>query len=117
MDVVSFFERLKMLSGGKAGMVLVHNGIVRDHSRDGRPVASIDVEADSVRLEAILEEARRLPGITAVLAEVRQGHLKVGEDVMLLGVAGDIRDNVISAMTSTLDRIKKEVTKKKEYRD
>ncbi len=34
---------------------------------------------------------------------------------MLLGVAGDVRQNVIHALAVTLDRIKQEVTKKQEF--
>lgn len=115
MNANSFLKRLKDTAGGKAGMILIHNGVVRDHSRDGRPVSAVDVEADRMRLDEIIRDAKKLPGVLAVDADIREGHLKVGDDVMLLGVAGDIRDNTISALALTLDRIKKEVTKKKEY--
>lgn len=115
MNINSFLMKLKEAAGGKAGMILIHNGIVRDHARDGRPVSAVDVNVDHAHLNKIINDARRLPGVLAVEAEIREGHLEVGDDVMLLGVAGDIRDNTISALASTLDRIKKEVTKKKEY--
>ncbi|MGB9712624.1 MAG: molybdenum cofactor biosynthesis protein MoaE [Dissulfurimicrobium sp.] len=115
MNIDSFLKRLKDAAGGKAGMVLIHNGVVRDHSRDGRPVCAVDIEVDRKRLDEIIRDARRLPGVVAVDTEIREGRLNVGDDVMLLGVAGDIRDNTISALSLTLNRIKKEVTKKKEY--
>jgi molybdopterin synthase catalytic subunit len=43
--------------------------------------------------------------------------LAVGEDVMLLVVAGDVRENVIAVLRDTLDAIKSEVTRKTEYFD
>jgi molybdopterin synthase catalytic subunit len=39
----------------------------------------------------------------------------VGEDVMYIVVAGDIRENVISALQDTLNTIKSTVTQKTQY--
>ena len=115
MDLSGFVTRIKKGLQGDVGMILVHDGIVRDFSRDGRPVVSIDVRVDWERLSQILNDARVLPGIKRVEAEMREGRLCIGEDIMLLGVAGDTRENVIKALASTLDRIKKEVTTSKEF--
>ncbi|MDL1980525.1 MAG: hypothetical protein LWX02_03420 [Deltaproteobacteria bacterium] len=41
--------------------------------------------------------------------------LSVGDDVMLLVVAGDIRKNVIKVLSEAIDDIKSTVTKKTEY--
>ncbi len=109
-------QRLKEAAGGGAGMILLHNGVVRASSRQGEPVSAIEVEADLERLEAIVSEARAMDGILAVEAELNTGRLEVGDDIMLLGVAGDIREHVISCLSITLDRIKAEVTKKREFR-
>ncbi len=115
MDFAKFRQQLKDEAGGDAGMILIHNGIVRNFSRDGSPVGSIDIEVNYDKLDEIMEEARKMKGVVAAKVEIRSGRLSVGDDVMLLGIAGDIRDNVISALTITLNRIKSEVTKKKEY--
>ena len=114
MDVNAMLKRLNQQSQGRAGMILVHNGIVRGHSRDGRPVVAVEVEVDRERLEEVLEEGRNLPGITAVEFHVNEGRLEVGDDVMFLGVAGDIRDHVIQGLAHILNRIKSEVTSKRE---
>nr|WP_246325300.1 molybdenum cofactor biosynthesis protein MoaE [Dissulfurirhabdus thermomarina] len=98
----------------RAGMVLVHNGVVRGTSRDGTPVSAVEIRVDRARLAEILAETRALPGIVAAEAEIREGTLRVGEDVMLLGVAGDVRERVIAALARALDRIKAEVTRKRE---
>ena len=41
--------------------------------------------------------------------------LAVGDDVMLLAVAGDIRENVIATLSDTLNAIKATVTSKTEF--
>ncbi len=76
----------------------------------------VEVRADPGRLEEILDEARKSPGIVAVEAQIAQGTLEVGDDLMLLAVAGDLRENVISTLRSTLDRIKAEATFKREIK-
>lgn len=116
LDIESMRSRLKAAAEGRAGMILIHNGIVRNSSRSGEPVAKIDVSVDRAKLDEILNEARQFPGIVAVEVEINEGVLEVGDDVMLLGVAGDIRENVLNCLSGTLNRIKKEVTSKKEYR-
>ncbi len=115
MDIERFRQQLKDKAGAKAGMILIHNGLVREYSRDGAPCSSLDLEVDFKRLSEIMDEARSLPGVLAADVEIRPGHLEKGQDVMLLGIAGDFRENVISALSHCLDRIKKEVTKKKEH--
>lgn len=100
----------------KAGMVLCHNGVVRATSRDGRRVTGLEVDVDHARLEAVITKARRIPGIVDVqvwIAEKRA--LEVGDDVMLLVVAGDIRENVIRTLEDTLNAIKTSVTSKTEF--
>jgi molybdopterin synthase catalytic subunit len=41
-------------------------------------------------------------------------YLTVGEDVMVLAVAGDIRENVIAVFSEVLDAVKSTVTRKTE---
>lgn len=97
----------------KAGMVLYHNGVVRDSSRDGRPVTGLTVTVDQEKLDGILDRTRAMPGIVEVLVHINSNMtLAVGDDVMYLAVAGDIREHVISALTYALNRIKNEATSK-----
>jgi molybdopterin synthase catalytic subunit len=97
-----------------AGMILCHNGVVRATSRDGKPVTELTVKVDRERLEEIIAEMKKRPGIIEVLAEVREGKLSVGEDVMLVAVAGDFRENVFPVLMDTVNAIKKDVTRKTE---
>lgn len=100
----------------RAGMVLCHNGVVRATRRDGRPVSGLKVEVDHERLRRVLQEQRSREGIVDIQVDIAENRfLSVGEDVMVLAVAGDIRERVISVLADTLDAIKSEVTKKTEY--
>ena len=100
----------------KAGMLLCHNGVVRGYARDGRKVKGLRVAVDHVRLDRILASQRKRPGIIDIRVAIAEDRdLAVGEDVMILVVAGDIRENVIAVLTDTLNQIKTTVTEKTEY--
>ena len=98
------------------GMVLCHNGVVRATSRDGRKVSGLRVAADHEKLRHLLAEQKLRPGIVDIRVEIAENRdLSVGDDVMLLLVAGDIRENVIAVLSDTLNLIKSTVTSKTEY--
>ena len=100
----------------KVGMILCHNGVVRGTSRDGRKVSGLRVAADWEQLDDVLAEHRARPGIIDIQVEIAADRdLKVGDDVMMLVVAGDIRDNVIEVLGDTLNAIKHTVTAKTEF--
>lgn len=100
----------------KAGMILAHNGVVRQTSRDGKAVTGLRVAVDRPRLERIITRQKQVPGIIEILVEIfDETDLAVGDDVMLLVVAGDIRETVISVLSETLNAIKSTVTQKTEY--
>ena len=100
----------------KVGMILCHNGVVRGTSRDGRNVSGLRVAANMEQLDKVLAEQRARPGIIDIQVEIAADRdLKVGDDVMLLVVAGDIRDNVIQVLGDTLNAIKHTVTAKTEF--
>ncbi|MFZ0133360.1 MAG: molybdenum cofactor biosynthesis protein MoaE [Desulfobacterales bacterium] len=100
----------------RVGMLLCHIGIVRATSRDGRPVKGLEVGVDHDVLKGILAEGRLKPGIVAIEVHIAENrYLAVGEEVMLLVVAGDVRENVLAALHATLEAIKKTATRKTEY--
>ena len=99
----------------KVGMILCHNGVVRGTSRDGRPVSGLTVTVDREALDDILAEQKQRPGIVDILVEIQGGSLIVGDDVMFIVVAGDLRDHVIPVLADTLNAIKKRVTRKTEH--
>ena len=100
----------------QVGMILCHNGVVRGTSRDGRKVTGLRVAVDRDRLAAVLDEQRARQGILDIQVEIAADKdLAVGDDVMMLVVAGDIRENVIASLTDTLNAIKSSVTAKTEF--
>ncbi len=100
----------------EAGMVLVHNGVVRGFSRDGRRVTGMRVKTDRRRLAEIIVEQKKRPGIVEILADIAdERDLGLGDDVMFLVVAGDLRENVIQVLSDTLNAIKAEVTSKTQF--
>ncbi|MCP4349653.1 MAG: molybdenum cofactor biosynthesis protein MoaE [Desulfobacterales bacterium] len=100
----------------KVGMILCHNGVVREASRDGRKVSGLKITVDHQKLEQIISEHKKRPGIIEILVEINEGRdMSVGDDVMFLVVAGDIRENVISTLGDTLNAVKTTVTQKTEF--
>jgi molybdopterin synthase catalytic subunit len=100
----------------RVGMMLCHVGVVRSSSRDGRPVTGLRVAVDPERLAAVLETHRRRPGIVDIQVEIAADRdLALGETVMHLVVAGDVREHVIETLADTLDAVKRTVTRKTEY--
>jgi len=98
------------------GMYLCHNGVVRSFSRDGRSVVGVELTVDRVRLEEILSTARLMEGVSVIRVWINEGHLEVGEDIMYVLVGGDIRPNVIEALTALIGMIKSEVVTEVERR-
>ena len=117
MDLASMIAAIKQHPDfDKAGMVLSHNGVVRSTSRDGRRVKGLKVSVNHARLKQILAEQKRRSGIVDIRVEIAEDRdLTVGDDVMYLVVAGDIRENVIAVLADTLNQIKSTVTQKLEY--
>lgn len=98
------------------GMILCHNGVVRSTSRDGRRVSGLKIEVDHAGLATVIEANKKKPGIIEILIEIVEDiNLSVGDDIMMLVVAGDIRDNVIKVLHETLNAIKTTVTSKTQY--
>lgn len=117
MDINAMIAQIRQRPDvDKAGMILSHLGVVRASSRQGRPVRGLRVTVDQERLDRVLTEAKRRPGIVDVLVRINADKdLEIGDPVMALVVAGDIRENVIGALSDTLDAIKSGVTRKTEY--
>lgn len=117
MNMSKLIDRVKKHPDfNQAGMILCHNGIVRNTSRDGREVSGLKIMVDHEKLGQVIESHKKLTGIVDIQIEIAENRtLNVGEDVMLLVVAGDIREHVIAALSATLNAVKSTVTKKTEY--
>ena len=98
----------------KAGMIASHIGIVRSFSRDGNTVEAVDVQFDHAKIDQVISDIRSRPGIVDVLIQTNSGHLLVGDEIMTVVVAGDIRENVFPALIDTVERLKSEASTKTE---
>lgn len=99
---------------GSAGMLLCHNGFVRSTSRRGDEVESLQVTADREKIQEIKQWSLSQTGIIAVEIEALEGRFEVGDDLLFVVVAGDIRENVFEAMRATVERLKTEGVSKSE---
>ncbi len=109
-DIADWIRDIKARPGSSAiGMILAHQGIVRGTSRSGEPVTGMSLATDFTRFVEALAEAGTWPGIFAVRGWVNEGQLSVGDDVMRLVVAGDIREHVFEGLQRLVTLIKTEV--------
>jgi len=97
------------------GMILIHNGIVRKSSKDGKKnVSSMNVSYDKKLLEQKITQLKMTQGIIDVVAFINEGNLNVGDDIMLVVVAGDRRSNILKPFEEFIEYIKKYVVKEHE---
>jgi molybdopterin synthase catalytic subunit len=117
MDLLKMIEAAKKHpEADRIGMILCHNGVVRGTSRDGRDVSGLRITVDHDKLKAVIAKNKQQPGIVDILVEIAEDRdLAVGDDVMFLVVAGDIREHVIAALTDTLNAVKSSVTNKTQF--
>ena len=116
-EISERIERIKAMPGaGGIGMILAHQGIVRGATRAGEPVKGMLLRADWGRFAEALAEARTWPGVVAADGWVNEGELAVGDDIMKVVVAGDIRENVFGALQRLVGIIKSEVVTESELR-
>lgn len=109
-DVNQWIEDIKAQpEAAGIGMILAHRGIVRSHTRAGDPVSEMVLGVDRERMATAVEEALTWDGIIAVRAWINEGLLKVGDDIMSVVVAGDIRDNVFDGLARLVKILKTEV--------
>ena len=117
VDVSGWISEVKAQPDSSGiGMILSHQGIVRGTTRAGEPVAGMILHADRERLDEAVAEARTWPGVIAVRAWINEGQLAVGDDIMKVLVAGDIRENVFGALQRLVGLIKTEVVTESETR-
>lgn len=96
------------------GMILVHNGIVRATSKQGKPVRGMKLSYDEEKLRTVVSEQKKKGGILDIKVWINRGDLKVGDDIMLLLVAGRFRTDVLPVFESLLSAIKQEIVSERE---
>ncbi len=97
-----------------AGMILIHNGIVRATSKDGKPVKGMKLTYNKDKLNEVIQEIKKRDGILDVKVWINEGELKIGDDIMKVLVAGRLRTDVFPALQELVGKIKKEVVNEEE---
>jgi len=117
MDISKTIKELKKRPEfiNNVGMVLIHNGVVRNWSRKDRvTVTALEVTPDFQKIEALRQEYLQYAGIFEIIIEAYAGTFQPGDDLLYIIVAGDIRENIKPVLAELLDRIKSEAVTKKE---
>lgn len=98
----------------KCGMYLVHNGVVRETAKakvrqgkkNAKDVNGMIFSYDEKKVEKAKKKALKMKGIYYINVWLNSGKLKVGNDIMLVLVGGDIRPNVINCLQKLVEEIK-----------
>jgi molybdopterin synthase catalytic subunit len=117
MDISKKIAEMKQQPGfqDNVGMILVHNGVVRNWSRKDRSqVKALEVTPDLIKVEAIRQEFLKREGIFDIVIEAKCGEFQPGDDLLFLIVAGDIREHIKPVLAELLDRVKAEAISKRE---
>lgn len=96
------------------GMILSHNGIVRATAKNGGKVASMNLSYDKAKLERTVNEYKKKEGIVDIRVWINEGHLKIGDDIMYVCVAGRFRKDVLPVFQELISMIKTEIVKEEE---
>jgi molybdopterin synthase catalytic subunit len=96
------------------GMILVHNGVVRSTAKDGKPVRRMELSYSEEALAALVKEYEGKEGIAAIRVWINKGALNIGDDIMLVLVAGRFRTDVLPVFQSLIAGIKGGVVNERE---
>lgn len=107
-------EAKKDKAAKKCGMFLVHNGVVRETAkakvREGKKnaknVKGMIFSYDEEKVEKAKKKALKMKGIQYIYVWLNSGKLKLGDDIMIVLVGGDIRPNVINCLQKLVGEIK-----------
>jgi molybdopterin synthase catalytic subunit len=112
----AWLSEIKAETGGDGvGIFLMHNGVVRATSKgDWRAVAGMEISYDRELLAEAVAAAEAMPGVAGVRVWINEGRLAVGDDIVFVLVAGDVRTNVLPAWTELVKTMRERVYSKRE---
>jgi len=96
------------------GMILVHNGIVRATSKNGERVGGMKLSFDKAALDQAVNRFKNTEGIVDIRAWINEGTLKLGDDIMVVCVAGRFRKDVLPVFQELITLIKTEIVREEE---
>ena len=113
--IQEWIEEIKTKSPkDQLGMILVHNGIVRATSKDGKPVQGMYLSYDEKLLANLVKRFKETDGIVDIKVWLNQGKLSIGDDIMCVLVAGRFRTDVLPVFQELIREIKSNVVNEKE---
>lgn len=106
----------------KCGMFLLHNGVVRvdakakvrEGKKNTKKVIGMNFDYDKKKVDAAIKKALKMKGIYYIKVWLNSGKLKVGDDIMLVLIGGDIRPHVVDCLQSLVGEIKSKCVIEKE---
>ena len=109
-------------TAAECGMYLTHNGVVRRSprarvrlgDRDAGNVTGMEFGYDPEKVRQAVAETRKMEGIGYVRVWLNEGALKVGDDIMLVLIGGDIRSHVVEALQTLVGTLKNECVTERE---
>ncbi len=117
MDISKTIAELKQRPDftDNVGMILIHNGVVRQWSRkDHSDVSDLEITVNHALIEELRQEYLKKPGIYEIIIETESGSFKPGDDLLFIIVAGDLREHIKPVLSELLDRVKAEAVSKNE---
>jgi molybdopterin synthase catalytic subunit len=96
------------------GMILSHNGIVRATAKDGGKVQAMNLTYDKKKLAAAVREFKMRDGIADIKVWINEGHLRIGDDIMNVCVAGRFRKDVLPVFQELITIIKTQIVSEEE---
>ena len=104
------------------GMYLTHCGTVRRSAKakvrlgqaDTRDVSGMRFSYDAEKVARAIEATRALDGIYTVRVWLNEGELRLGDDIMLVLIGGDIRPHVVDALQFLVGTIKNDCVTEEE---
>ena len=109
-----FSDAKKSKNATKCGMFLLHNGTVRvdakkkvrENAKGTKKVTGMIFDYDKKKVDSAIKKALKMSGIYYVKVWLNNGKLKLGDDIMLVLVGGDIRPHVIDCLQTLVGEIK-----------
>jgi molybdopterin synthase catalytic subunit len=75
---------------------------------------AMNLSYDKAKLDKAVSEVKKREGIADIKAWINKGHLKIGDDIMSVCVAGRFRKDVLPVFQELITMIKTEIVSEEE---
>jgi len=96
------------------GMILVHNGVVRGTSKNGKKVNGMQFDYDENKLKELREKTNALDFVESCVIWLNRGNLSIGDDIMYVVLAGNDRKRLLPLFEHIIETLKKNIVKEVE---